>query len=253
MAVKTIEEVHRKDDKILSFLSFCETSDNPLGYKFPWSSRGVLLALRNAAKYSKDGQVVDVSSKDLMAVPKPYFIYPGCAFVACPNRDSTSYNKRYNTPEFIKVLVDIGFLGDAFRQVLWSFIAYKEATKAVVGAALSRPPSSPMRRSSPPKEKQRILNGLRWIGIFSDQQITPRGNPLHTLCATLKGRCTSRRGYPALAKLVGVPCGVAVKLVLNGTIAERRRPRAHGLKINDHIMKELMDKYGFYLIEKALS
>jgi len=62
-AVKTIEQVHAKGGKILSFISFCgglpapEASNNPLGYKFSWSSRGVLLALRNNAKYYKDGKV----------------------------------------------------------------------------------------------------------------------------------------------------------------------------------------------------
>jgi saccharopine dehydrogenase (NADP+, L-glutamate forming) len=56
-------EVHAKGGKILSFISFCgglpapEASNNPLGYKFSWSSRGVLLALRNNAKYYKDGKV----------------------------------------------------------------------------------------------------------------------------------------------------------------------------------------------------
>ncbi|KAG7126246.1 hypothetical protein HYQ44_001286 [Verticillium longisporum] len=104
-AVKTIEEVHQEGGKILSFLSYCgglpapEASDNPLGYKFSWSSRGVLLALRNAAKYYQGGSVVDVQSKDLMGTAKPYFIYPGYAFVAYPNRDSTPYKERYNMPE----------------------------------------------------------------------------------------------------------------------------------------------------------
>jgi len=47
-AVKTIDEVHKAGGKITSFLSYCgglpapECSDNPLGYKFSWSSRGVL-------------------------------------------------------------------------------------------------------------------------------------------------------------------------------------------------------------------
>jgi saccharopine dehydrogenase-like NADP-dependent oxidoreductase len=62
-AIKTIDEVHAKGGKILSFVSFCgglpapEASNNPLGYKFSWSSRGVLLALRNNARYYKDGKV----------------------------------------------------------------------------------------------------------------------------------------------------------------------------------------------------
>ncbi|KAJ9148344.1 Saccharopine dehydrogenase / Homospermidine synthase [Pleurostoma richardsiae] len=34
--------------------------------------------------------------------------------------------------------------------------------------------------------KKRIISGLRWVRIFSDENITPAGNPLDTLCATLK-------------------------------------------------------------------
>ena|ERR1700737_2802168 len=63
-AVKAIDAVHSKGGKILSFLSYCgglpapEASNNPLGYKFSWSSRGVLLALRNSARYWQDSKVV---------------------------------------------------------------------------------------------------------------------------------------------------------------------------------------------------
>ncbi|KAJ3500665.1 hypothetical protein NM208_g17093 [Fusarium decemcellulare] len=87
-AIKTINEVHQAGGKILSFESYCgglpaaENSDNPLGYKFSWSSRGVLLALRNAGKWWQNGKVVEVAGKDLMGTAKPYFIYPGYAFVA---------------------------------------------------------------------------------------------------------------------------------------------------------------------------
>ena len=32
----------------------------------------------------------------------------------------------------------------------------------------------------------RIIEGLRWIGLFSDEKVIPRGNLLDTLCATLE-------------------------------------------------------------------
>ncbi|KAH0432874.1 saccharopine dehydrogenase [Colletotrichum camelliae] len=300
---------------IVSFLSYRgglpapEASDNPLGYKFSWSSRGVLLALRNAAKYYKDGQVVDVASKDLMATAKPYYIYPGYAFVAYPNRDSTPYKERYNIPEaetiirgtlryqgfpqFIKVLVDIGFLDDTAQQAFSSPVPWKEATKAVVGASSSSQSDLEAAILSKatfesPEDKQRILSGLRWIGVFSDEQTIPRGNPLDTLCATLEKKMqfeegerdmvmlqhkfeiehksgaretrTSTlveygdpKGYSAMAKLVGVPCGVAVKQVLNGTISEKGVLAPMNSKINDPLIKELKEKYGIFLIEKTLS
>src|ERR1700761_7103281 len=104
-AIKTIDEVHKAGGKITSFLSYCgglpaaEDSDNPLGYKFSWSSRGVLLALRNAGKWWQDGKGGGGAGKDLMGTAKPYFIYPGYAFVAYPNRDSTTYKERYSIPE----------------------------------------------------------------------------------------------------------------------------------------------------------
>jgi saccharopine dehydrogenase (NADP+, L-glutamate forming) len=36
------------------------------------------------------------------------------------------------------------------------------------------------------EEKNRIISGMKWIGLFSDTPVIPRGNPLDTLCATLE-------------------------------------------------------------------
>lgn len=280
-AVKTISEVHAEGGKINSFLSYCgglpapENSDNPLGYKFSWSSRGVLLALRNAAKFYLDGKEHSVAGPDLMATAKPYYIYPGFAFVCYPNRDSTPFRERYEIPEaqtvirgtlryqgfpeMIKTLVDIGFLSDEPRDFLSSAIPWKEATRQILGATSADEKDlvwaiSSKTAFSNNEDRDRILGGLRWIGLFSaDEQITPRGNPLDTLCATLERKMqyepherdmvmlqhkfgiehkngdketrTSTLcefgvpgGYSAMAKTVGVPAAVAVKLVLDGTI-----------------------------------
>ncbi|RDB15379.1 Saccharopine dehydrogenase [NADP(+), L-glutamate-forming] [Hypsizygus marmoreus] len=104
-AVKTIDEVHAKGGKIKQFLSYCgglpapECSGNPLGYKFSWSSRGVLLALLNSASYLSSGARLDIPGTELMGYAKPYFISPAFAFVAYPNRDSVPFKEYYNIPE----------------------------------------------------------------------------------------------------------------------------------------------------------
>lgn len=314
-AIKTIDEVHKAGGKILSFLSYCgglpapEDSDNPLGYKFSWSSRGVLLALRNAGKWWQDGKVVEVAGKDLMKTAKPYFIYPGYAFVAYPNRDSTPYKERYNIPEaqtiirgtlryqgfpqFIKVLVDIGFLEEDVHEILTKPGPWKEATKEIVGAKSSS--AADLEEAIVGKatfeseeDKKRILSGLRWIGLFSDEQIYPKGSPLDTLCATLEKKMEFEEGerdfvmlqhkfeiehadgsretrtstlaeygdpngYSAMAKLVGVPCGVAVKQVLNGTISAKGILAPMSTDITEPLMAELKEKYGIYLKEKTIS
>ena len=158
-AVKTIDEVHAKGGKVKKFLSYCgglpapECSGNPLGYKFSWSSRGVLLALLNSAAFFDKNQEVKVEGAELMAHAQPYFISPAFAFVAYPNRDSTPFREWYNIPEaetvvrgtlryqgfpaFIKALVDTGFLNAEEKEWLKEGIEWKEVTRQAVGAESS--------------------------------------------------------------------------------------------------------------------
>ncbi|KAF2747739.1 saccharopine dehydrogenase-like protein, partial [Sporormia fimetaria CBS 119925] len=315
-AVLTIDEVHKAGGKILSFLSYCgglpapENSDNPLGYKFSWSSRGVLLALRNAAKFYRDGKIVEVEGPELMAEAKPYFIYPGYSFVAYPNRDSTPYKERYNIPEaqtiirgtlryqgfpeYIKALVDMGFLSDEPKDFLKEGTkrTWKDATAKILGATSDKEEDLVWAISSKTKfqnneQKDRILDGLRWIGLLSDEEIKARDNPLDTLCATLEDKMqyeegerdfvmlqhrfiienkdgsketrTSTladygdpKGYSAMAKLVGVPCAVAVQQVLDGTISEKGVLAPMSPEICRPLMKTLEDKYDIRFKEKTI-
>ncbi len=125
-------------------------SHNPLGYKFSWSSRGVLLALLNNASFYQGGQVAKISGSELMKHAKPYYISPAYAFVAYPNRDSTPFREWYNIPEaqtvirgtlryqgfpeFIAALVKLGWLDDSRKEWLKDGISFAEATKLASGA-----------------------------------------------------------------------------------------------------------------------
>ncbi|KAK0532870.1 saccharopine dehydrogenase (NADP+, L-glutamate-forming) [Tilletia horrida] len=299
-AVKAIDEIHKEGGKVKSFLSYCgglpapEAADNPLGYKFSWSSRGVLLALRNTAKFyqapHKDAQTV--TGLDLMAAAQPYYISPAFAFVAYPNRDSTPFREFYNIPEaetvirgtlryqgfpeFVLALVKLGFLTEDARPYLrkddaslsWAAVASNAVSgsadlakdeRALVEAVRAK--AGPFKSAS---DEARVMQGLRWVGLFDPAaRATVRGtaaqersgeglgNLLDSLCATLEDKCrylpgerdmvmlqhrfeieakdgshktlTSTlldygvpRGHSSMAKLVGVPCGVATKLLLEG-------------------------------------
>ncbi|KAI4767736.1 saccharopine reductase [Aureobasidium sp. EXF-3400] len=318
-AVKTIDEVHKAGGKITSFLSYCgglpapECSDNPLGYKFSWSSRGVLLALRNQASYFQDDKIVEVAGPELMATAKPYFIYPGYAFVAYPNRDSTPYRERYaipeaetiirgtlryqGFPEFIKTLVDMGFLEDTEKEFLKPHpeapaLTWREATAQILGSSSHAEDDLVWAIGSKTSfadndQKEHIINGLKWIGLFSDEKVEPRNNPLDTLCATLEKKMqyeegerdlvmlqhrfgithangmkevrTSTlveygdpKGYSAMAKLVGVPCAVAVLQVLEGKITQTGVLAPMSPEIVEPLRLELKEKYGIEMKEKTL-
>jgi saccharopine dehydrogenase (NADP+, L-glutamate forming) len=58
-------------------------------------------------------------------------------------------------------------------------------------------------------------------------------------------------GYSAMARLVGIPCGVAVKLVLDGTISEKGILAPMSAEINDPLIKELK-KYGIECKEQTV-
>lgn len=59
-------------------------------------------------------------------------------------------------------------------------------------------------------------------------------------------------GYSSMAKLVGVPCGIACKFVLDGTISEKGLVAPLRPEINDPLMHELR-KRGIWLTEKTVA
>lgn len=333
-AVKAIEDIHQQGGKITSFLSYCgglpapEAAANPLGYKFSWSSRGVLLALRNTGKYWANGEVQTVSGVDLMASAKPFFTgNPAFNFVCYPNRDSTPFREWYGIPEAQTVirgtlryggfpelvlgLVKLGFLDDSDSAKEWltpsSQLSWPQVVAKLLGESSSEPAS--LQAAIEAKltfkdeyERQAILQGLRWLGFFDSKAIaivrgTPAqakagfGNPLDTLCATLEEKCayapgerdmvmlqhrfevqfpnesaprvlTSSlldyghpMGYSSMARLVGVPCGVATRLLLEGNPAVDLKSQGGGIWVpyTEAACKPLRDelvKEGIALEEK---
>jgi saccharopine dehydrogenase-like NADP-dependent oxidoreductase len=103
-AMKVIHRVQAEGGEITTFQSYCgglpapEANDNPYGYKFSWSPRGVLLAGLNNARYKRYGRVVEVPGNELFdhvwrvsvaleGVPTELEGYP--------NRDSMPYTVPY--------------------------------------------------------------------------------------------------------------------------------------------------------------
>ncbi|MEA3375071.1 MAG: saccharopine dehydrogenase C-terminal domain-containing protein [Chloroflexota bacterium] len=104
-AMRVIDRVHDAGGEVKAFRSFCgglpapEANDNPLGYKFSWSPRGVLLAGRNDARYLENGRVVDVPNERLFATHYVTWVNGLGDYEAYPNRDSLPYVDRYGIPE----------------------------------------------------------------------------------------------------------------------------------------------------------
>ena len=105
----------------------------------------------NDAKFWKDGKIQEIAGKDLMRSAEEYDIYPGFAFYAYPNRDSSVYKERYHIPEahtiirgslrykgytaLMKTIVAMGFVGQEKHDFLKQPISWKEATQKLIGAS----------------------------------------------------------------------------------------------------------------------
>ena len=85
-----------------------------------------------------------------MGYAKPYFISPAFAFVAYPNRDSLPFREYYNIPEaetivrgtlryqgfpeFIKALVQLGWLDAGEKDWLKEGLTWAEVLQKTIGA-----------------------------------------------------------------------------------------------------------------------
>jgi len=103
-AMQVIDRVRGEGGEITTFQSYCgglpapEANDNPYGYKFSWSPRGVLLAGLNNAQYRRDGKVVEVPGQELFDHVWPVTVGiegTETALEGYPNRDSMPYTETY--------------------------------------------------------------------------------------------------------------------------------------------------------------
>jgi saccharopine dehydrogenase-like NADP-dependent oxidoreductase len=104
-AMRIIDLIHNNGGKVEEFFSMCgalpapEAADNPMGYKFTWSPRGVVHAGMNSALYLRDGERVLISTEDLFTDTFTLNIGGIGEMDVYPNRDSLSYASIYGIPE----------------------------------------------------------------------------------------------------------------------------------------------------------
>ncbi len=205
-AMRIIHEVHDAGGRVLGFISYCgglpapEANDNPFGYKFSWSPRGVLLASKNSARFLKDGRVITIPAEDLFAGPEVIPI-PGLGeFEGYPNRDSVPYRDIYGIPEAATVMrgtlrypgwcatlrkmVGLGLLDDSPKDRTGSTFRGLMGDLAQAGPGADVRSAVAGRLGLEPGSV--IISRLDWLGLF-DERILPaaKGSALDNLAALM--------------------------------------------------------------------
>jgi saccharopine dehydrogenase-like NADP-dependent oxidoreductase len=214
-AMKVIHHVERTGGKIASFVSWTgglpapEASDNPFGYKFSWSPKGVLLAGRNPARFQKHGKVTEVPGEELFDNYWPVHIEGLGEFEGYPNRDSMPYSETYSIQPTdwmfrgtlrnvgwcvtLKKLAEIGYFDDApmvsppgtFREFTSYLLDVSPGTDLVQFLA----ERWGMCQDSKP------ITDMEWLGLFSEEPLPAGKNtPIDIMAERMQSKMVYQPG-----------------------------------------------------------
>jgi saccharopine dehydrogenase-like NADP-dependent oxidoreductase len=277
-AMKIIDELKAKGGKITSFKSHCgglvapESDDNPWHYKISWNPRNIVMAGQSGAVYKEDNEIKSIAYHNLFDSSNE-IIFDGLKDLAFyPNRDSLSYIPTYKLPDTAT------FIRTTLRHVNffkgWNALVRAGLTNDTNPINVEGLTFEKWSRVIAPFANVYNLGMLDWLGIL-DETLVPataktsadilqflvetklkmepvdkdmivmlhefeyeldgRNNCLKS-CLVVKGEDSLRT---AMAKTVGLPLGIAAKLILNETIKLKGLHIPTAKEIYEPVLNEL--------------
>lgn len=206
-AMKVIDEVKTEGGKVLHFYSYCgglpapKDNDNPFGYKFSWSPRGVVLASRNDARFLKDGKEIYIEGKDLFLNYEVEEVEGLGKFEVYPNRNSVPYKEIYGLDDALTVkrgtyrnlgwcdtlkkIVDLGLVNETPIEGL-NRVTFRELLAGLLGVDKNSDIKSAVAEKLSLPIENEVIARLEWLGLFSDEQIPAQNNYLDILSEKLQ-------------------------------------------------------------------
>jgi saccharopine dehydrogenase (NADP+, L-glutamate forming) len=201
-AMRVILKVQGDGGRIASFTSWCggipapEANDNPYGYKFSWSPRGVLLAGKNTALFMKNREEIFVPGDELFQHrwPVPVVIEGTLTQLeGYPNRNSLPYMETYGITdtddmfrgtlrypgwcEIMSYVLKLGYLGE---EDLGAFAGqtYATFTAGLVGPAAAGKSGSELAAAVAEylglAPESPVIAALDWLGLMSEEPVSAK-------------------------------------------------------------------------------
>ena len=256
-AMKIIDEIKSKGGKITTFKSHCgglvapESDDNLWHYKISWNPRNIVMAGQSGAVYKEHNEIKNIAYNNLFDCSNE-IEFDGLKDLAFyPNRDSLAYIPTYKLPDTATFLRTTLRHIDFFKG--WKAIVHAGLTNdtesiEVNGLTFLKWSASVI---SFVNEENKLM--LEYLGLFDDTSVPASAKTsadilqflvetklkmepadkdmivmLHEFeyelegenkslksCLIVKGEDSLRT---AMAKTVGLPLGIAAKLILNEII-----------------------------------
>ena len=280
-AMKIIDGIKIRGGTITSFKSHCgglvapESDDNPWHYKISWNPRNVVMAGKAGAEYKLNNTIEHKGYRELFKNCSQINIEGLGKLAVYPNRDSLSYLPIYKLDKvetFIRTTLRYPSFCEGWDAIVQAGLTNEVDEINTKGLAFVKwsSPIIPFINNS-----NKLM--LQFIGLFDEVQVPAAAKTsadvlqylletklfmqpsdkdmivmLHEIEYTLEGKTTKIESSlivkgedslrTAMAKTVGLPLGIAAKLILNGdlpltglhipTIKEIYEPLLRELKLN---------------------
>ena len=256
-AMKIIDGIKAKGGQITSFKSHCgglvapESDDNPWHYKISWNPRNIVMAGQSGAVYKANNEVKKIDYYNLFDASNA-IVYDGLQDLAFyPNRDSLGYIPTYKLPDTATFLRTTLRHVDFFKG--WNAVVHAGLTNETANPDVKGLTYSAWSAPILPFVTDENRAMLEYLGLFDDSLVPASAGSsadilqflletklkmepadkdmivmLHEFeyrldgkdqelksCLVVKGENSLRT---AMAKTVGLPLGIAAKLILDDTI-----------------------------------
>ena len=288
-AMKIINDIKAAGGKITSFKSHCgglvapESDDNPWHYKISWNPRNIVLAGQSGAVYKENNQIKTIDYINLFDCSNE-IVFDGLAGLAFyPNRDSLSYIPIYKLPDtatFLRTTLRHVDFFKGWNAVVHAGLTNDTNTINVDGLSLAKWSTAILPFVN---EKNKLM--LAYLGLFEETVVPATAKTsadilqylletklkmepadkdmivmLHEFeyeqnekqkwlksCLIVKGGDSLRT---AMAKTVGLPLGIAAKLILNDTLKLKGLHIPTVKAIYEPVLQEL-EKAGVSFVENS--
>jgi saccharopine dehydrogenase-like NADP-dependent oxidoreductase len=214
-AMKVVHHVENNGGKIASFISWTgglpapEASDNPYGYKFSWSPKGVLMASKNDAQFQRGGEIVQIPGEELFDHYWPVQVEGLGEFEGYPNRDSMPYTETYGIQPTdwmfrgtlrnvgwcatLKKIVEAGFLDDSPLEDAPA--TFRELTAQLLKVSPDIDFPQYLAEEWGLCHDSKPITDWAWLGFFSDDPI-PEGKttPIDIITAQMLAKMAYQPG-----------------------------------------------------------
>ncbi len=256
-AMKIIDGIKNKGGVITSFKSHCgglvapESDNNPWHYKISWNPRNVVTAGKAGAEYKLENKVENKSYQKLFQDCLPIKIDGLSTLAAYPNRDSLSYIPIYKldtAQTFIRTTLRHPSFCEGWDAIVQANLANEIDAINITGLSFKKWSATII-----PFVNDSNKEMLQYLGLFDETLVPPTAKTsadvlqhllelklamqpadkdmivmLHEFEYAIAGKTNKIESSlivkgedslrTAMAKTVGLPLGIAAKLILNGTI-----------------------------------